>query len=155
MVRFRLVHHSLHHISPYTPPTSGVLSALRELQLICLPEDDPIFPEGGWWWLGYSLINDQPVAFGILEPSQQWLDTAYLSRAGVLPSCRGKGLQRRLIGLRERMARKKGFTWMISDTTENTPSANNLIKAGYKLLDPSSPWANTNSLYWAKKLSKG
>jgi len=42
---------------------------------------------------------------------------------------------------------------MISDTTDNVHSANNLIKAGYKLLEPSAPWANTDSLYWAKKLS--
>ena len=126
---------------------------LRVLQLACLPQDDPIFPEDGWWWLGYNLINDQPVAFGILEPSQQWLDTAYLSRAGVLPAWRGKGLQRRLITLRERVARNKGFTWMISDTTDNIPSSNNLIKCGYRLIEPSAPWANTDSLYWTKKLS--
>ena len=154
MVRFRLVHHSLHHTTRYTTPKSGVLPVLRVLQMACLPLDEPIFPENGWWWVGYSLVNDQPVAFGILEPSQQWLDTAYLSRAGVLPAWRGQGLQRRLITLRERVARNKGFTWMISDTTDNVPSSNNLIKAGYKLLEPSAPWANTDSLYWAKRLRK-
>ena len=104
--------------------------------------------------MGYSLVNDQPVAFGILEPSKQWRDTAYLSRAGVLPAWRGQGLQRRLIALRERVARNKGFVWMISDTTDNVPSSNNLIKAGYKLIEPSAPWANTDSLYWTKKLVK-
>ena len=86
--------------------------------------------------MGHSLDNNQAVAFGILEPSQQWLDTVYLSRAGVLPAWRGQGLQRRLIALRERLARRQGFVWMISDTTDNVPSSNNLIKAGYKLIAP-------------------
>ena len=43
---------------------------------------------------------------------------------------------------------------MISDTTDNVPSSNNLIKAGYKLIEPSAPWANGESLYWSKKLVK-
>ena len=43
---------------------------------------------------------------------------------------------------------------MISDTTDNVPSSNNLIKAGYKLIAPSAPWANGESLYWSKKLVK-
>jgi hypothetical protein len=72
MVRFRLVHHSLHHTTRYTTPASGVLPVLRVLQLACLPHDEPIFPDNGWWWLGHSLDNNQAVAFGILEPSKQW-----------------------------------------------------------------------------------
>jgi len=143
MVRFRAIHHfSEQHTT-----------VLRVLQLACLPSDEPVFPSDGVWWLGRDTSSNQPVAFGLVQPSNQWRDTAYLARAGVLPAWRGQGLQRRLIGLRERYARKKGFVWMISDTTDNVPSSNNLIKAGYKLLEPSAPWANTDSLYWAKKLS--
>ena len=148
MVQFRVIHH------PHRNTPQHSTSVLRVLQMACLPLDEPIFPEGGWWWLGHSLDNNQAVAFGILEPSQQWRDTAYLSRAGVLPAWRGQGLQRRLIALRERLARRQGFVWMISDTTDNVPSSNNLIKAGYKLIEPSAPWANSESLYWSKKLVK-
>ena len=143
MVRFRAIHHfSEQHTT-----------VLRVLQLACLPSDEPVFPSDGVWWLGRESSSNQPVAFGLVQPSQQWRDTAYLARAGVLPAWRGQGLQRRLIGLRERYARKQGFVWMISDTTDNVPSSNNLIKAGYKLLEPSAPWANTDSHYWAKKLT--
>jgi GNAT superfamily N-acetyltransferase len=127
---------------------------MRVLQMACLPLDEPIFPEGGWWWLGYSL-GQQPSG-GLWHPGTlpAVADTAYLSRAGVLPAWRGQGLQRRLIALRERLARRQGFVWMISDTTDNVPSSNNLIKAGYKLIEPSAPWANSESLYWSKKLVK-
>lgn len=41
---------------------------------------------------------------------------------------------------------------MISDTTDNFPSANSLISKGYKLYAPSKPWAYEITLYWRKKL---
>jgi GNAT superfamily N-acetyltransferase len=147
MVRFRAIHHPQQH----TTPDFGVL---KVLQLACLPDDEPVFPENGSWWVGYDMTSRQPIAFGLVKPSSQWRDTAYLARAGVLPAYRGQGLQRRLITLRERFARRQGYRWMISDTTDNTPSANNLIKAGYRLLDPSSPWASSDTLYWVKDLTK-
>lgn len=36
--------------------------------------------------------------------------------------------------------------------TDNIASANSLIKAGYTLYKPSTPWALSNSLYWKKQL---
>src|SRR5580692_4559833 len=35
-----------------------------------------------------------------------------------------------------------------TDTTDNLASANNFIRAGYRLYRPQSPWAWPNSLYW-------
>ena len=123
---------------------------LTKLQRICLPEDEPYFPDRGWWWLGTD--GQQTVAFCLLTPSSQWSDTAYLARSGVLPAWRGQGLQKRMINLRERFARRHGYRWMISDTTDNFPSANSLISKGYKLYSPSKPWAYEVTLYWRKKL---
>jgi hypothetical protein len=62
------------------------------------------------------------------------------------------GLQRRLIRVREAWAKRNGYRWMISDTTDNVPSSNNLMRCGYKLIEPSAPWANDMSLYWTKRL---
>jgi phage terminase large subunit len=45
------------------------------------------------------------------------------------------------------------FRGMQSDTTDNVVSANNFIRAGYRLFQPHSPWGWTNTLYWRKVLS--
>lgn len=123
---------------------------LRGLQVSCLPDDDPVFPVNGWWWIGYS--DKYPIAFCLLQPSSGWLDTVYLARSGVLYLWRGRGLQKRMITLRERFAKKRGYVWVISDTTDNPPSANSLARRGYQMFNPARPWALENSLYWRKKL---
>lgn len=41
---------------------------------------------------------------------------------------------------------------IVSDTTDNPVSANNFIKAGYRLYEPDVPWAWSNTLYWRKWL---
>jgi GNAT superfamily N-acetyltransferase len=127
-----------------------VRQELLVLQKACLPHDEPVFPENGVWWIGKH--NNQNTCFALIQPSSQWEDTAYLARAGVLEAWRGHGLQRRLIRVREAWAKKAGYRWMISDTTDNVPSSNNLMRCGYKLIEPSAPWANDISLYWTKRL---
>ena len=124
---------------------------LMNIQMICLPNDDPIAPlEEGWWWLGRN--GKTVVCFASLKQSSQWLDTVYLARSGVLLSWRGRGLQKRLIGVREKFAKKLGYNWVVTDTTDNLPSANSLISKGYKMFEPSNPWAMKTSIYWRKKL---
>jgi hypothetical protein len=41
---------------------------------------------------------------------------------------------------------------MVSDTTRNIPSANNFIRAGYRLYQPQYPWAYPETLYWRKSI---
>lgn len=106
--------------------------------------------ERGYWWLAYFL--DEPVAFAGLVPSASWENVGYLKRAGVLPEHRGHGLQRRLMRVRENKAKRLGWTHIISDCTDNLHSANNFIRCGYQLYQPSRPWAFANTLYWRKEL---
>lgn len=116
----------------------------------------------GYWWLVYerdapklslcSLVN--PVAFCGLTEATSTPGAGYLKRVGVLKPYRGQGLQRRLITVREKKARKLGLTLMLTDTTDNPPSANSLIGAGYKIFEPAYRWAFKNSLYWKKDLTK-
>ena len=111
----------------------------------------------GYWWLVYatdSLMPQQPIAFCGLTEALATPGTGYLKRAGVLKPYRGQGLQRRLITVRERKARKLGLTTMLTDTTDNPPSANSLIKAGYRIFEPSYRWAFKHSIYWRKDLTK-
>jgi hypothetical protein len=45
-----------------------------------------------------------------------------------------------------------GWNWLITDTTDNFPSANSLISCGYKLFEPTIPWGGKLTLYWRKHL---
>jgi phage terminase large subunit len=44
------------------------------------------------------------------------------------------------------------FRGMQSDTTDNVASANNFIKAGYRLYQPKIPWGWPHTLYWRKPI---
>lgn len=104
----------------------------------------------GHWWLAYD--SDAPVAFAALVPAQGAPETGYLKRCGVLVSHRGLGLQRRLVRVREARARRLGWKRMVTDTTDNICSTNNLIRCGYRLFTPEVKWAWPESLYWEKQL---
>jgi hypothetical protein len=62
----------------------------------------------------------------------------------------GNGLQLRLMRALESRARHNGWSAVVSDTTDNLASANNFIRAGYRLYQPQTPWAWGNTLYWRK-----
>lgn len=108
----------------------------------------PDFSEG-WWWLAFD--KKIPIGFGWLAPSHRYNDFAYLGRCGVIPLYRGKGIQRKLIQIRERKAKKNGYNGCVTDTTRNIPSANNLIRAGYLLYTPSTLYGFSDTLYWRKR----
>jgi phage terminase large subunit len=62
------------------------------------------------------------------------------------------GLQLRLMRALESRARQIGWDAVVSDTTNNLASANNFIRAGYRLYQPPCPWAWPNKLYWRKSI---
>src|SRR6476469_10291468 len=61
-------------------------------------------------------------------------------------------LQLRLMRALESRARHNVWSCIVSDTTDNLPSANNFIRAGYRLYQPQYPWAWPNTLYWRKSI---
>lgn len=128
----------------------GLRRLLRTLQKECLPEDRLYFPEDGVWWL----MDHGPlhVGFACATPSLQHAKGIYLSRSGILPAYRGKGLQKRLIRVRLNWAKRSGYTVAVSDTTDNHPSANSLIACGFKLYTPPIAYGYTRTLYWRKAL---
>lgn len=123
---------------------------LHWLQLETLSGDTPITTNVGWWWILYQ--DDRPIGFCSLRNSAQWGDAVYLCRAGILPKYRGKGLQKRLIRVRERLAKRLKINWLISDTYNNPASANSLIACGFRMFTPSQPWGAEETCYWRKKL---
>ena len=104
----------------------------------------------GVWWLAYC--GDDPVAFAGVVPSTHARNCGYFSRVGVLQQHWGRGLQLRLTKAIEARSRRIGWNSIVSDTTNNSFSANNFIKAGYRLFEPEVPWAWSHTLYWRRSL---
>lgn len=102
----------------------------------------------GYWWL--ALHEAMPVGFAGVIPSTRARNAGYFSRVGVLKQHCGNALQLRLMRAMESRARNAGWGCVVSDTTDNVASANNFIRAGYRLYRPQHPWAWPNTLYWRK-----
>ena len=109
----------------------------------------PAFDDGHWW---LAFRGNTPVAFAGVVPSTHVSGAGYFSRVGVLGKHCGHGLQLRLMRAMEARARENGWDSIISDTTDNVRSANNLIRGGYRLFIPAHPWAWANTLYWRKDM---
>ena len=114
-------------VDAYDPEIEALLI---RLQTDCLPGDQPLSPRDGDWWICYSEAGI-PVAFCSIKPSLRWAETGYLSRAGVLPGHRGRGLQKRLIRVRVARARQLGWKW---------------------LYEPTYPYGLKTSVYWRRKI---
>jgi len=123
------------------------------LDKIAFPADAPPDTKTGDWWAYYD--GKTPIAYCGLRPSNNFVNSGYLCRAGVLPLYRGHSLQLRMIRLRERYARSLGWEMLVTDTSnDNIVSSNNLIKAGYRLFRPMYFWSFVGANYWYKKLRK-
>jgi hypothetical protein len=110
----------------------------------------PKFDQGHWWIAFFEAV---PVGFGGLIPSTRAGNAGYVSRVGVLKKHCGNHLQLRLMRAMETRAKRNGWSCLVSDTTDNLISANNFIRAGYRLYQPSYPWAWPNTLYWRKSFA--
>jgi hypothetical protein len=107
--------------------------------------------DGGHWWLVF--FEAMPVAFAGLVPSTRASNAGYFSRVGVLQKHCGNRLQLRLMRAMEARAKHNGWSCVVSDTTDNLTSANNFIRAGYRLYQPQYPWGWPNTLYWRKSIT--
>lgn len=131
---------------------ANIQALLQWLQLEILPSDVPHDVSHGYWWIAYD--DGHPVAFAGLVHSSRYYDVGYLCRSGVLPMYRGHGLQKKLVRVREKKARLLGWKYLITDTKDNPPSANSLIRCGYQTFTPSYKWALDGAIYWRKKIGE-
>jgi len=126
------------------------LRLIKPLDAICFPADARPRVAASQWWIGW--VDKEPAAYAGLRLLPGGL--AFLSRAGVLPPARGKGLQRRLIRVRLAAARRAGletaFTYTVAD---NVPSMNNLIAEGFRTYEPEWAWAGRSGvIYWIRSV---
>ena len=126
------------------------IKLLNRLEIRTLGVESLCDKKGSYWW--YAYCDDEIAGFaGLLHYPE--LDCSFLYRAGVLKYFRGNGLQRRMIGVREKQAKRDGYSRIVSYTSyDNIHSANNLIKCGYKLYKPKWDWGVENALYFEKEL---
>jgi GNAT superfamily N-acetyltransferase len=110
----------------------------------------PQFDHGHWWLAFHERI---PVGFAGVIRSTHVANAGYFCRVGVLRKHCGHRLQLRLMRALEARARRNGWNAVVSDTTDNLSSANNFIRAGYRLYRPQLPWAWPNTLYWYKQIT--
>jgi len=129
-----------------------IADTLAELHHLTFFHSAPV-PEFDWghWWIAHQ--DDLPIAFAGIIPSTHVENAGYFCRVGVLRSHCGHALQLRLMRAMELRARQNRWRCIVSDTTDNLVSANNFIRAGYRLYKPRCPWGWPNTLYWRKSLN--
>ena len=131
----------------------SIQTTLGFLQRKILPDDVPYDTTRGHWWIVYAECG-KPVAFAGLVRSTRWNDTGYFCRAGVMTGFNGHGIQKKLIRARLTQARRLGWNWCITDTTDNPASSNSLISCGFRLYTPANPWGLPRALYWKYKVNQ-
>jgi GNAT superfamily N-acetyltransferase len=138
----------IREVDGYDDEIADALTDLHRLTFF----DGASIPEFGWgyWWLAY--FEATPVAFAGVVPSTRAYNAGYICRVGVLKKHWGNRLQLRLMRAAESRGRHRGWSCVVSDTTDNLASANNFIRAGYRLYRPQYPWAWPNTLYWRKSI---
>src|SRR4051812_42886415 len=87
--------------------------------------------EQGYWWIAFC--GAVPVAFAGVVRSTHAVNAGYFCRVGVLRKHFGNNLQLRFMRAVEARARVIGWRSIVSDTTDNIASANNFIRADYRL----------------------
>ena len=122
---------------------------IAALDAKCLPYDHPI---ERWvesvWWLGY--VGGKPVCYCGVK--KIYGDTGYFNRAGVIPSARGRGYQKKMIQKRVKYCKDEGCKRIITYVAvDNIISAHNLISCGFNLYIPEQEYAD-NALYFMKNL---
>lgn len=128
-----------------------VAEVLDELHRATFLDSAPVPQfDDGCWWLAFR--DRAPVAFAGLVRSTHAPNAGYLCRVGVIQADWGQSLQFRLLRVAASRARRNGWDSIISDTTDNVVSANNFIRAGYRLYRPKFPWGWPNTLYWRKSM---
>lgn len=131
-----------------------IAETLRDLHDEIFRDTAPnIDTDRGHWWLAFAIDERREIAgFCGLTPTYADPSLGYLKRAGVLQTHRGQGLQRRFVRVREARARRLGMRCLVTDTSDNPSSANNLIRCGYRIYAPENPWGFRHTIYWSKDL---
>lgn len=126
------------------------LGAVRKLHEVVMPGDDWV-GDDHTFWIARDPIG-KPVGFcsAIYRPERGYV---YLSRAGVIKTARGHGLQRRMIRARVAWARRQGASEVLTYTIlKNYSSFPNLLKCGFQFYSPDVSYVGDDVHYLRLKL---
>ena len=113
----------------YRIALADVPVAVLPLDEICFPTDERVNTGDSLWWIVWR--GKKPVAYAGLRPCKnpQNKGMGFFCRAGVVPEHRGRGLQKRLIRVRERAARRLGLKEVVTYCALwNCASINSMIR---------------------------
>lgn len=103
------------------------LEWLREVHAIAFPDDRWPGDDHAFW---VATRGSELLGFASALVTGDMLE---LTRCAVVSSMHGKGMQRRLIAVREAYARRQGCAGVATYTTrDNWSSITNLVRAGYR-----------------------
>jgi RimJ/RimL family protein N-acetyltransferase len=127
--------------------------AVLALDEVCFPEDWRVSLDDSLWWLVWR--GKEAVGYAGLRPCKEPRNASlgFLCRVGVVPAHRGRGLQKRLIAVREAAARRLGLTELVTYCVPwNCASINSLVSCGYKFYRPGTKWGGGGAVYLRKVL---
>lgn len=127
---------------------------IARLDRMMFEGDEPSELADRWWWI----VRDRGAAVAFagmksckLECNQGMI---LLTRAGVIPSHRGRGIHQALIAARVRYAKRQGYLQALAYVkNKNMASCNALIRCGFKLYQPETNYAG-EALYFHKLLNR-
>lgn len=123
---------------------------IKDIHLSCF-EDEVDIP---WEDLMWGLIDkdtNQVVGYCAMGFSRYKVQAAFTA-AAIIKRYRGFGFQKKMIQHRCRIAKKMGFSRVVTHTVFNPASENSLISCGFKLYRPKVEWAGEHANYWYKTL---
>jgi GNAT superfamily N-acetyltransferase len=127
-----------------------VMDKVKEFDKHFFPGCQRDQPQDTYWWFVYSDDNDIVGYAGL-----RFLDKekyGYFSRAGILEKHRLKGLHKRLIVTRIKLAKRMKWKGVITYVaTHNDASMNSLVSRGFRMYTPEWKWAGTEFLYLKKE----
>jgi len=128
--------------------TEDEIEEVSALDRTLLPEAPRASDNTEWWgaWDGIDLVAY--AAARLLNNG-----VYFLSRAGVVESHRGHGLQKRLIRCRVARARKLCAPRAATYTApHNAASMNSLISCGFRVYEPDGAYVGDDVVYWRRVL---
>lgn len=122
---------------------------LKQLDKFCFRGCGDEFTANRRWWIAKN-ARGRIIAYAGAAYSE---GVCIFVRAWVDNKFRRNGLHRKLIDARMRHAAKVGCYRAVTYTLKsNTPSANNLLRRGFLLYNPSYAWAGNEQLYFYKDI---
>lgn len=137
-------------MSQYKLRKTKDLLVIRGLHSLIFPSDEFPTIDNLHAWVVYDSDED-PVGFCTVNLGSS--NIAFMSRAGLMNKATGKGLHKRMVRIREKYAKSKGYDIFISYVKhDNIISAINLEKCGYRLYLPEWRYGGDTVLYFMKQI---